>query len=66
MPTPSHLSDFINHDCPSNDISVAFLKKQLAALDFKVTRDNVSDADLANRDRVAAQYEQAKRFLCHV
>jgi hypothetical protein len=65
MATQTQISDFINHDCPSNDVSVAFLKKRLDTLNIKVVRPNASDADKANRDRVAAQYNQAKRFLCH-
>lgn len=65
MHSETNILDFINHDCPSNDVSVAFLKTRLSTLEEKLQEDEVTDIDLEKHDQLAAKYAQAKQFLCY-
>ena len=65
MHSETNFLDFINHDCLSNDVTVAALKAALSDLETNLPDETITDIDLENRDYLARRYTQAKQFLCH-
>jgi hypothetical protein len=65
MHSETNILDFINHDCVSNDYTVARLEQKLSALNVTAEAEGATAADIHTRDVTAKAYVQAQQFLCY-
>ena len=56
-------SRFLDKRPTPNDITIWHLSRKLKRLDKRIRRPNAKPSDYAQRDRVAAQLDDAKKFL---
>jgi hypothetical protein len=65
MHSETNILDFINHNCVSNDYTVARLKQKLSVLNVTAEAEGATASDIYNRDVAARAYAQAQQFLCY-
>lgn len=53
-----------NKNCYTRDITIRHLVNKLKKLERRTSRPNANSTDYIQRDRVAAQLEDAQKFLC--